>query len=157
MPFPTDRHHDMSLQIARIARIRRRTADRLLATHKLSEATAHPLIILLRRGEAIGQGELAEEMGIEGPSLVRLIDLLEKEALVERRGHPNDRRAKLLFLTPKGKAKADKVNRIFEEGREQLFQNISNHELAVAIDVLSKLELSCVEFLRQPVKRKRVA
>ena len=146
----------MSLQIARIARIRRRTADRLLASHKLSEATAHPLIILLRRGEAIGQGELAEEMGIEGPSLVRLIDLLEKESLVERREDPNDRRAKLLFLTSKGKAKADKINRILEEGRERLFQNISGQELAIATEVLNKLELSCLEFLRQPVKRKSI-
>ncbi len=93
---------EISLIIARLARVRRRVADRTLSAHGLSEATAHPLQVLTRHNESVRQGSLAEEIGIEGPSLVRLIDLLEADGLVERREDPTDRRAKLLRLTAKG-------------------------------------------------------
>lgn len=36
-----------------------------------------------------------------------ILDLLEKKSLAVRRPHPNDRRRKLVQLTPKGKKKAD--------------------------------------------------
>ncbi len=69
------------------------------------EATAHPLLILSRPGrENVRQGVLADEMGLEGPSVVRLIDLLAAEGLVERREDPTDRRAKVLHLTPAGRS-----------------------------------------------------
>ena len=147
----------MSLQIARLARIRRRTADHILAAHGLSEATAHPLLILSERDEAIGQGVLAQEMGIEGPSLVRLVDLLEEEGLVVRREHPTDRRAKLLTLTAKGKTKAAKINQVLNKGREQLFQHISGNDIDVTLKVLRQLESSCDELLQRPVAKKKPA
>lgn len=145
----------MSLQIARLARVRRRTADHLLSAHGLSEATAHPLLILSERAEAIGQGVLAQEMGIEGPSLVRLVDLLEKEGLVVRREHPTDRRAKLLALTAKGKTKAAKINQVLSEGREHLFQHISGEDISVTLKVLRQIETSCDEILQRPLAKKK--
>ena len=74
---------ELGLLVARLARVWRRRADQALSEHGLSEATAHPLLILSRAGrENVRQGVLADEMGLEGPSVVRLIDLLASEALV---------------------------------------------------------------------------
>ena len=81
-------HAEIGLLITRIGRMWRREADQALAAHSLSEATAIPLVVLLRRGKSLRQCALAEEVGIEGPSLVRLIDLLQAEGLVERREDP---------------------------------------------------------------------
>ncbi len=77
----------------------RQEIDRRLAPRGLSQATWRALFHLERRGEGLTQRQLAENMGIEGPSLVRLIDHLEAAALLERRAAPLDRRCNHLFLT----------------------------------------------------------
>src|SRR2546421_1762258 len=48
----------------------------------------------------LSQRELAERMDIEGPMLVRHLDRLEKEGLIERRRDPRDRRVARNTLTP---------------------------------------------------------
>lgn len=134
---------ELGLLVARLARVWRRKADQTLSAHGLSEATAHPLLILSRAGrENVRQGVLADEMGLEGPSVVRLIDLLAAEGLVERREDPTDRRAKILHMTPLGEAKADEIKRVMRRLRAELMKSISPEELATTFDVLRRIELS---------------
>jgi MarR family transcriptional regulator for hemolysin len=133
-------HAEIGLLIARIGRLWRREADQALAAHGLSEATALPLTVLSRRGKCARQGVLAEEMGIEGPSLVRLIDLLQAEGLVERREDPTDRRAKMLHLTALGETRADDINRVLRRVRSYLLKDISAEDLAVTFEALQRIE-----------------
>jgi MarR family transcriptional regulator for hemolysin len=133
---------ELGLLVARLARVWRRRADQALSAHGLSEATAHPLLILSRRGKCVRQGVLADEMGIEGPSLVRLIDLLAAEGLVERREDPTDRRAKMLHITALGEAKTEEITRVLRRVRAELLKGISGDELAVTYDVLRRIEQS---------------
>jgi MarR family transcriptional regulator, transcriptional regulator for hemolysin len=139
-PSQTTIHAEIGLLIARLARLWRREADQALADHGLSQATAHPLRILSGRGKCMRQGELADEIGIEGPSLVRLIDLLQSEGLLERREDASDRRAKTLHLTAAGEAKAEEIDRILRRVRADLLKGISPDELAVTFDVLQRIE-----------------
>src|SRR5229473_6993448 len=48
------------------------------------------------------QLDLARAVGIEGPTLTRHLDALERARLVERRRDPGDRRAVRVELTPAG-------------------------------------------------------
>jgi MarR family transcriptional regulator for hemolysin len=107
---------------------------------ELSQATAIPLVVLSRRGKCVRQGVLAEEMGIEGPSLVRLIDLLQTEGLVERREDPTDRRAKMLHLTALGEMRADEINRVLRRVRAHLLKGVSGEDLAVTFEALRRIE-----------------
>jgi MarR family transcriptional regulator for hemolysin len=133
---------ELGLLVARLARVWRRRADQALRAHGLSEATSHPLLILSRSGTCVRQGVLADEMGLEGPSVVRLIDLLAAEGLVERREDPTDRRAKMLHLTPLGEAKADEIKRVMRRVRTDLMKGVTPDELAVTFEVLRRIELS---------------
>src|SRR5882757_1921225 len=133
-------HAEIGLLITRIGRLWRREADQALAAPGLSEATAIPLIVLLRRGKSARQCVLAEEVGIEGPSLVRLVDLLQAEGLVERREDPTDRRAKTLHLTALGERRADELDGILRRVRAHLLRNISGEDLAVTFEVLQRIE-----------------
>jgi MarR family transcriptional regulator, transcriptional regulator for hemolysin len=139
-PSQTTIHAELGLLIARLARLWRRQADQALADHGLSQATAHPLRVLSRRGKCVRQGVLADEIGIEGPSLVRLVDLLQAEGLVERREDPTDRRAKTLHLTAAGEAKAEEINRVLRRVRTDLLQDIPPEDLAVTYRVLERIE-----------------
>jgi MarR family transcriptional regulator for hemolysin len=143
-PSQTTVQAEIGLLIARLARLWRREADQALADHGLSQATAHPLRILSGRGKCVRQGVLADEIGIEGPSLVRLIDLLQSEGLVERREDPTDRRAKTLHLTAEGEAKAEEINRVLRRVRADLLKDISLEDLAITYDVLQRIEQRAV-------------
>lgn len=139
---------ELGLLVARLARVWRRKADQALAAHGLSEATSHPLLILSRGGKCVRQGVLAEEMGIEGPSLVRLIDLLAAEGLVERREDPTDRRAKMLHITALGEAKTAEIIRVLTRLRADLLKDVSAEELATTFETLRRIELSALDSLK---------
>ena len=126
--------------ILRLGRLMRRELDQALSDHGLSNATAIPLLVLSRQGTPVRQGVLADELGIEGPSLVRLIDLLQAEGLVVRREDPTDRRAKTLHLTATGKAKVEEINRVLRRVRASLLKDIGSDELAVTFETLQRIE-----------------
>ncbi|MCP3469272.1 MarR family transcriptional regulator [Bradyrhizobium sp. CCGUVB1N3] len=139
-PSRSQIHAEIGRLIARLGRIWRRESDQALSDHGLSYATAFPLLVLSRQGTSVRQGVLADELGIEGPSLVRLIDLLEAEGLVERREDPTDRRAKTLHLTATGDAKVEEINRVLRRVRASLFKDIGAEELAITFATLQRIE-----------------
>jgi DNA-binding MarR family transcriptional regulator len=61
------------------------------------------VLTMLNRHEGSNQGNLAELMVMEPITLCRMVDRLQEADLVERRQDPADRRAWLLFLTPKAR------------------------------------------------------
>jgi DNA-binding MarR family transcriptional regulator len=60
----------------------------------------------------MSMGELAAALGIDRPNATVLVDDLEERALVRRRPHPTDRRAKMVEATRKGKNLARRANEI---------------------------------------------
>lgn len=48
------------------------------------------------------QNKLADAIGLQKSSLVTILDRLEKERILERRAIPQDRRARGVWLTPRG-------------------------------------------------------
>ncbi|HYV66857.1 MAG TPA: MarR family winged helix-turn-helix transcriptional regulator [Myxococcales bacterium] len=57
------------------------------------------------------QKELSRRIGFDESDLVRLVDMLEREGLVERRIDPRDRRRHALTLTAKGRRRATVTGR----------------------------------------------
>jgi MarR family transcriptional regulator for hemolysin len=135
--------------ILRLTRIYRRAVDKALAAHGLSEARALPVLHIARLGDGLRQGALAEEMGIEGPSLVRILDQLCAAGLVERRDDPNDRRAKTLHLTGDGRALAAAVETTLDGFRAQLLTQIGDEDLRATLSVLARFE-SALEVPARP-------
>jgi DNA-binding MarR family transcriptional regulator len=85
---------------ADIARLLRRNMDRRLHALGLTQAQWRA-IARLSRNEGMTQIDLAESLETQPITVTRLVDRMEKAGWVERRPHPNDRRAVRLFLTPR--------------------------------------------------------
>lgn len=92
-----------------LARAWRRRIDSELAREGLTDATWAPLIHLDSGGDGIPQTELAERLGVDTSTLVRLIDILTARGLIERRVAPQDRRARLIFLTEEGQGEVARL------------------------------------------------
>lgn len=121
----------------RITRAWRREADLRLAPLGLSHATASALLLLRARGDApCRQGALAQALGIEQPSLVRLLDQLCAAGMVERHADPADRRARILHLTPAGRHAAERAEAALEALRAELLGTAAPQDLQAAMRVL---------------------
>jgi MarR family transcriptional regulator, transcriptional regulator for hemolysin len=57
------------------------------------------LLIYVARHPGVGQTAAASDLDVEPIALVRMLDRLHEEGLIERRAHPTDRRVRTLWLT----------------------------------------------------------
>ena len=124
------------------ARRWRRTSHSVLSAYNVSEACAGPLLTANRLGEAVRQVTLAEHVGIEGPSLVRLLDQLCAAGLVRRDEDPDDKRAKTITLTDEGRAVTSKVEAQLVGLRSKVLEGFTRDELETTLRVLSAFHAS---------------
>lgn len=119
------------------ARKWRRTSHGVLAAFNVSEACATPLLTASRLGAAVRQVTLADHIGIEGPSLVRLLDQLCAAGLMRRDEDPEDRRAKTVVLTEEGRAVTAKMEEELVTLRAQALKGVSRSDLEATLRVLA--------------------
>lgn len=86
----------------------------------------------IARHEGATQSELATLLRIEQPSVVGLIDALEKAGMVVRRQSRTDRRAKSLFLTPRARREIFGILRFAVQVRRMAFSGVDLERLAAA-------------------------
>ena len=99
------------------------------------------LILTSLRGEQWRtQLELARSLGIEGPTLTRHLDGMERAGLVERRRDPNDRRAVQVELTDAGRDLHNRLRTNVIAFDERLRDGLSPSELGDLRKILTKLE-----------------
>ncbi len=135
----SDLKRDFSFTLGETTRLCRLAMDRQMKPLGLSQATWRTLFWLDRHDEGITQKMLADKMGIEGPTLVRLIDNLERNGLVERQPSLTDRRANILRLTAKARPVVKMINRVAEEVRAELLDGLDDGALRSAQAVLQHM------------------
>jgi MarR family transcriptional regulator for hemolysin len=143
MTFSDSRHHRQSqiaLGVIQLGRSYRRMVDRRLAEHQISDARALPVLHIARAGDGMRQRELADIMGIEGPSLVRLLDQLCAAGLVERHPDPADGRAKNLHITPQGRQLASVVEIVLHQLRDEVFAGVSDDDIDATLRTMAALD-----------------
>jgi MarR family transcriptional regulator for hemolysin len=150
MPDRRSEERALTARLLRLARIYRRETDKALAAHGISDARALPVLHIARLGEGVLQGVLAEELGVEGPSLVRILDQLCAAGLVERRDDPNDGRAKTLHLSDDGRAMAALVEARLDGLRSSLLAQVIDADLAATLRTLSRFEAALEAAHRKP-------
>lgn len=116
----------LGVRLVGLGRRWRKVLDTRLATEGLSDAVWTPLVHLLRLGDGISQTELAAAVGLDGSSLVRLLDTLVAQGLIERLPHPSDRRIKLVHLTPAGKRTATAIRKRIMTIEDELLADLDD-------------------------------
>lgn len=125
--------------VARVTRRWRKLLDERLKDLGVTQARWTTMVYLQKGGEGLTQRELARLMAIENPTLVRLLDSLEQQGLIERRPCPNDRRARRLHLTPDGTEFMNVLTERAAKLREEMLEGISDEEIESAVEVFNKI------------------
>lgn len=132
-------HHSFGMQLAQLSRTWRAELDRRLSGLGLSQARWLVLLHLALLKEAPTQRELAQTVGVEGPTLARLLDGLEAQQLVRRVAVPEDRRAKKVVLSESAKPLIEKIESIALQLRKELFSGISEDEQRMCQDIHARI------------------
>ena len=96
------RELSLAEQLGRLHRLWRTVADLELAPLGLTHPRWTALWKLSRLGGHLSQKTLAEALEIELPSLMRTLGQLEEQGLIERHCCSQDKRARIVTLTPAG-------------------------------------------------------
>lgn len=136
--------HRFGMQLTHLSRAWRAELDRRLAELGLSQARWLVLLHLARDKALPTQGELACSVGIEHPTLARLLDALETQQLIKRHPDPSDRRVKKIALTDAALNLIERIETIATSLRMEIFAGVSEHDIqhcqAVQACLLTNLE-----------------
>jgi MarR family transcriptional regulator for hemolysin len=140
----------MTSALVRLARLYRSGVDGALAGRGLSDALALTVVVLGRYPEGIRQNALADELGVEGPSVVRLLDRLVEGGLVERREDPADRRAKTVHLTEAGQALSAGASSDLDAYRATLLADVPVADIEATLRVFAIMQDRLLTARREP-------
>ncbi len=83
--------------------------------------------------------DLAHHFGIAHPSMLRHVDTLEKNGLVERVPDPSDRRKKKIQITAAGREMLPKVTQHLQEVNEEAIKGVSPEDVEQFVHVMGKI------------------
>jgi MarR family transcriptional regulator for hemolysin len=93
----------------------------------------------LEKNQGVSQARLAELAEVDAMAMVRILDRMEADGLLERRLDPADRRARCLYLTAKAKPILSEIWRLSDEIREELFAGVGKADREVFMSVLVRI------------------
>ena len=129
-----------SIRFSLLARRWRRALDIRLAQAGLTDATWVPLVHLHQTGGGLTQKELAALVGIDGSSLVRLLDILCRQGLAERRVDERDSRARLVHLTAQGEKRVAEIRQELAKGEQEMLADLSDNDIAIMLRSFDSIE-----------------
>ena len=89
--------------------------------------------------DGLVQTELAQSTNRNRANVTRIVDILEKKGLVERRDDPNDKRVFRIYLTDLGKSLKKETAKCAAQSNEDALKGVSAEEREIAIGVLQKI------------------
>ncbi|KAB2914448.1 MAG: winged helix-turn-helix transcriptional regulator [Hyphomicrobiaceae bacterium] len=126
-------------QLSDVARSMRTYIDHRAREHGVTRAQ-WAVLARLERQEGMMQTEIAEALEIQPISLVRLIDRLCDQRLVERQPHPHDRRANRLYLTDRGRTMLADLTPLGREIAGEILASIGEDEAAELLHKLLRIK-----------------
>ncbi len=97
------------------------------------------IITLVNNDDGLTQKEIADKLGLEGPTLIPIIDKLEKDGFLIRRVDKNDRRNNRIFLTEKTTCTLDLMIQCGLRIKNMSMRDISEESVSITKDTLEKM------------------
>jgi len=143
----TDRPSSAALQpgvghrLHAVARLIRRRFERSVRQAGLPITRLQASLLLrIARNPGISQTVAAADLDVEPIALVRMLDRLAEEGLVERRAHPTDRRVRTLWLTPLAWPVVDRILAINLVVREEACAGLTPAARAMLMGALDHMK-----------------
>lgn len=111
----------------------------MLSGEGLTQPQFHVLRIAAKSG-GTSIREISDEMLVTPANMTGIIDRLESRGLIRRGSRKEDRRAKIIGLTPRGRALQEKVAAKYSDFIQKSLRVLTNDEQKTLSDILVKLQ-----------------
>ena len=95
-----------------------------------------PILIELWNEEGLTQKQLLDRVDIEQATMANTLSRMERDGLIERRPHPTDRRAQLVYLTGKARDMKDEALSAADEADQALFAGFRRFEKELMLEYI---------------------
>jgi MarR family transcriptional regulator, transcriptional regulator for hemolysin len=136
----TDLEERFSNALHSTSRAWRQAVDRRLKYLGVSQASWMTIALAAKSRSPLSQSELADRLGVEGATMVAMVDRLVKAGLVVREASTTDRRVKRVVLTGAGQQIYEKVKTEAAALRKELLANTDRKKLSAATELLETLQ-----------------
>ena len=97
------------------------------------------LMVAIAEEPGSGQRHLAKRVGVDAVTLGQLIETLEQKGLVKREIDPDDRRARQLFITPRGVELRGRLRPPLLAAQERLLTSLTKAERHSLLNMLVRV------------------
>jgi DNA-binding MarR family transcriptional regulator len=130
-----------------------RLLQKRLEPHELTPF--HWLVLnCLWRQDGLAVSEIGEKLQQVGGTMTGVIDRMEDRELIFRERDQADRRIWRIWLTPKGKQLGKTLPNTISQGRERLYQGVSQADYDCFLRVLEQLITNATEMSDVSISRK---
>src|SRR5258708_2236516 len=136
----TDLEERFSGALHNASRAWRQALDRRLKYLGVSQASWMTIAVAAKARAPLSQSELADQLGVEGATMVAMVDRLVKAGLVIREPSTTDRRIKRVVLTQAGDLLYDKLRAEAVAFRKELLAIMDPKALLIATELLEGLQ-----------------
>jgi len=108
-------------------------------------------LAFLSKNDGIMQRSLADLLDVEAITLTRILDRLVEQGFVERRPHPTDRRAHLIFICEAAMPLLEDMRELGGQTRAEALEGVSQAEQEQLIQTLLSMKDNLSRACRTPV------
>ncbi len=98
-----------------------------------------PILLELWSEDGLTQKQLLERVDIEQATMANTLSRMERDGLVERRPHPSDKRAQLIFLTSKAAAMQTEAIEAAMAADTDLFKDFRQFERELLLEYIRRI------------------
>lgn len=136
----TELQRQLGQTIGDVSRAWRYEMNLRLKPFGLNLSMRQVLVQLQRHPDGLMQKDLARKLGIEEPTLARLLDQLEKKNWIRRIASEEDRRCKFSVLTPNASAQIRIIEKLSREMRSEMMQGLEKAKIEDCLEVMLQVK-----------------
>ncbi len=133
-----DFDYNLGFLLSRAARSMKRALDSKLSQYAIT-STQYVVLEKLWETDGLSLTELGKSLDFDGTTITGISDRMERDGLVERRRHPDDRRVINIFLTEKGKKLKNSLAHCASDVNNAALDSLSKTERAQIGTMLEKI------------------
>lgn len=141
MAVSSDRLRNFGFLVRDVSRLHAKQFERNARELELTLAQCK-VLAHLSRNEGISQARLAELTETDPMTLVRTLDRMQQDDLIERRPDPTDRRAHRLYLREAAKPIVVRMWKIADQSRNEALAPLSPLERDQLVDLLERVHIA---------------
>jgi DNA-binding MarR family transcriptional regulator len=145
-----ERRADLAAMLEPLRRALLAAEHDVLSDHGLT-MWAYSVLLRLGSEPVRTQAALADAIGADRTRIIAILDDLQTRGLISREPDPDDRRARLVSLTSKGRRLRDSAQAAIQQGEARLLATLKPTDRAGFLNALRQLWHSpALELLRDP-------